>query len=33
MSAMRDFDAPNGLFDCAWNELNENQIVTACGDG
>ena len=29
----RRFDTQDALFDCAWNELNENQIVTGGGDG
>jgi WD40 repeat protein len=27
------YDTQDGLFDCAWSESNENQIVAACGDG
>ncbi|KAI9350712.1 WD40-repeat-containing domain protein [Obelidium mucronatum] len=27
------FDTQDGLFDCAWSELNENQIVVGSGDG
>ncbi|KAK9313149.1 WD40-repeat-containing domain protein [Lipomyces starkeyi] len=27
------FDTQDGLFDCAWSEIHENQIVTATGDG
>ncbi|CAG8665140.1 21862_t:CDS:2, partial [Dentiscutata erythropus] len=26
-------DPNDGLFDCSWSEVNENQIVTASGDG
>ncbi|RHZ51280.1 hypothetical protein Glove_481g9 [Diversispora epigaea] len=29
----RIFDTQDGLFDCSWSENNENQIVTASGDG
>ncbi|KAK9446627.1 WD40-repeat-containing domain protein [Limtongia smithiae] len=27
------FDTQDGLFDCAWSESHENQIVVAAGDG
>ncbi|TPX47898.1 hypothetical protein SeLEV6574_g02402 [Synchytrium endobioticum] len=27
------YDSQDGLFDCAWSELNENQLVTSSGDG
>lgn len=27
------YDTQDGLFDLAWSELNENQVVTASGDG
>ena len=27
------FDTQDGLFDLAWSEIHENQIVTAVGDG
>ncbi|KAI9146365.1 WD40 repeat-like protein [Paraphysoderma sedebokerense] len=27
------FDTQDGLFDSSWSEMNENQIVTASGDG
>ena len=27
------FDTQDGLFDIAWSELHENQLVTASGDG
>ncbi|CAG8478293.1 2016_t:CDS:2 [Paraglomus occultum] len=33
MSMERMFDTQDGLFDCSWSEINENQIVTASGDG
>ncbi|CAG8649558.1 3471_t:CDS:2, partial [Scutellospora calospora] len=29
----RIYDTKDGLFDCSWSELNENQVVTANGDG
>ncbi|KAL9644368.1 hypothetical protein ABK040_005826 [Willaertia magna] len=27
------FDTPDGLYDCTWNEENENQILSCSGDG
>ena len=27
------FDTKDGIFDVAWSEVHENQIVSACGDG
>lgn len=27
------FDTNDALYDLAWSEINENQLVTACGDG
>ena len=27
------FDTQDALFDLAWSEIHENQIVTASGDG
>jgi peroxin-7 len=27
------FDTPDGLYDCAWSEDNENVLVSASGDG
>ena len=27
------FDTQDGLYDVAWSEVNENQLVTASGDG
>lgn len=27
------FDTNDALYDLAWSEINENQIVVACGDG
>lgn len=25
--------SPEGLYDCSWNEMNQNQLVTASADG
>ncbi|KAK9457919.1 WD40-repeat-containing domain protein [Dipodascopsis uninucleata] len=33
ITAEKWFDTQDGLFDCAWSETHENQIVTATGDG
>ena len=30
---VRYFDTQDGLYDCSWNESNENQIVSASADG
>lgn len=27
------FDTQDGLYDLAWSEVHENQLVTASGDG
>lgn len=27
------FDTQDGLYDCAWNEENENILMAASGDG
>ena len=27
------YDAQDGLYDVAWSEIHENQLVTASGDG
>lgn len=27
------YDTQDGLFDLAWSEINENQVVTSSGDG
>lgn len=27
------YDTQDGLFDIAWSEVNENQLVTSSGDG
>ncbi|CAG8555029.1 20627_t:CDS:2 [Racocetra persica] len=29
----RIYDTKDGLYDCSWSEVNENQVVTASGDG
>ncbi|CAG8565823.1 15461_t:CDS:2 [Funneliformis caledonium] len=29
----RIYDTQDGIFDCSWSEINENQVVTASGDG
>lgn len=29
----RRFDTQDSLYDTAWSEIHENQIVVACGDG
>ena len=28
---VRAFDTNDAIFDCTWNEMNENQLATACG--
>ena len=33
MTQMRAFDTQHGIYDCAWNELNEFQLVSVCSDG
>ena len=33
MIQIRCFETQDGLYDCAWNEMNENQVVSASGDG
>lgn len=30
---MDRYDTQDGLYDVAWSEVHENQIVTASGDG
>ena len=30
---VRYFDTQDGLYDCSWNESNENQLVSASADG
>ena len=27
------YDTQDGLYDVAWSEIHENQLVTASGDG
>lgn len=27
------FDTNDALYDLAWSEINENQLLVACGDG
>jgi peroxin-7 len=27
------FDTRDGVYDCCWSEMNENILVSACGDG
>ncbi|KAJ3043201.1 peroxisomal targeting signal 2 receptor [Rhizophlyctis rosea] len=29
----KTYDTQDGLFDCAWSEIHENQLVTSSGDG
>ena len=29
----RRFDTNDALYDLAWSEINENQMIVACGDG
>ncbi|KAJ3231973.1 peroxisomal targeting signal 2 receptor [Chytriomyces hyalinus] len=33
IAAITFFDTQDGLYDCAWSEVNENQIVASSGDG
>lgn len=33
LHSLRHFDTQHGIFDTAWNEMNEDQIVVGCGDG
>jgi peroxin-7 len=30
---LRTFDTPEGIYDCAWSEINPQQIVSACANG
>ena len=30
---MTRYDTQDGLYDVAWSEIHENQLVTASGDG
>lgn len=32
-SPPRSFDTNDALYDLAWSEINENQLIVACGDG
>jgi WD40 repeat protein len=32
-SQVRYFDTQDGLYDCTWNEANENQLAGASADG
>lgn len=32
-SLANSFDTQDGLYDVAWSELHENQLVSASGDG
>lgn len=32
-TGIRRFDTQDSLYDTAWSEIHENQIVVACGDG
>ncbi|CAG9937116.1 unnamed protein product [Clonostachys rosea f. rosea IK726] len=32
-SSAASFDTNDALYDLAWSEINENQLVVACGDG
>ncbi|PQE20122.1 peroxisome biosynthesis (peroxine-7) protein [Rutstroemia sp. NJR-2017a BBW] len=29
----KTFDTQDSMYDLAWSEANENQVITACGDG
>ncbi|KAG7287891.1 hypothetical protein NEMBOFW57_007408 [Staphylotrichum longicolle] len=33
IQAEKAFDTNDALYDLAWSEINENQLVVACGDG
>ncbi|EFC44384.1 predicted protein [Naegleria gruberi] len=33
MKKLHTFDSADGLYDCTWNEENENQIISCSGDG
>ena len=33
LHSLRHFDTQHGIFDIAWNEMNEDQIIVGCGDG
>lgn len=32
-STCHRFDTNDALYDLAWSEINENQLLAACGDG
>ena len=27
------FNTRDGIYDCCWSEINENHVISACGDG
>ena len=29
----RRFESQDGQYDVAWSEMNDNQLVSTCGDG
>mmetsp|Transcript_15477 Transcript_15477/g.18772 ORF Transcript_15477/g.18772 Transcript_15477/m.18772 type:complete len:340 (+) Transcript_15477:89-1108(+) len=33
MQLLRFFETNDAIYDCSWSELNQNQLVSACGDG
>jgi peroxin-7 len=33
LRSLRHFDTQDGVYDVAWNELNERQLAAGCGDG
>jgi peroxin-7 len=33
LAELKSFTSPEGLYDCSWNELNQNQLATASVDG
>ena len=33
LQIVRSFDTQDGLYDCAWNEMNQNQLVSGDGGG
>ena len=30
---VNSFDSRDGLYDCSWNEDNENHVISGSGDG
>jgi peroxin-7 len=32
LSNVKRFDTQQGVYDAAWSEVHENQLVVACGD-